>query len=713
MILWEISSGRPPLDSFSRDQIVLHIVRGGREMPVKGTPSQYVELYKKCWDENPENRPDAKFVMETLGQINLIQNSEHEGLTTAVAKLDLNLELMTKFEISTIYYSIICIIKFNAEEIYIIYKDAECNQQVCEFLAKRVKGTEKFISTVIKDIEENEQKFRNKSYFLAFNHYEHTLKKIEEFTAKVSKYKGFIKFLNAKKAKENFINLTEEYDKCMKELHFDTIASDYDKYEEAQKVEKSLDEVEKTLKNVDNGVNNDNQKLDALVQIVDLKQLQINVQPSNVPAQRIDQKELSNPHVKIDNDNRDNANIIKNIYGTIEVACKFTRDYENFESELAILEELSQSPYILRFYGLTNFGIRDFMVFDWVEYGTLRDVYIKYDIPWTRKIKIIRNICRGLVYLRGVNIFHHDLRCKNVFLREDLEPKLGNFKRLRVADEDTRDTIGILKDVVHWMAPELLEKYKQNKREENIYTLQCEMFSFGMLIWELCYEKIPYEKWDDKTIADHVLSGKREKLLRGKFKKEDKEIQEEFIKIIEKTYQNTLNEPLLEKNEPLDFEDEENEIVSYLNSPEEQLLALTNYEETYQLDNKNIILNNELIPIIKLLEIYSDINTNFLIKVLKTVNLLIENNLGTLENFCLLGGIPIVINFASNFYNYETRVESATVIQQICMSSRLPFERFIDCGGLESLVEPLQEDYDTHKELILIMVNGISKVLDV
>ncbi|KAF0531736.1 kinase-like protein [Gigaspora margarita] len=114
------------------------------------------------------------------------------------------------------------------------------------------------------------------------------------------------------------------------------------------------------------------------------------------------------------------------------------------------------------------------MVFDWVEYGTLKDAYSKYDIPWTRKIKIIRNICRGLVYLRGVNIFHYDLRCKNVFIREDLEPKLGNFKKPRVADGGTKDTIGILKDVAHWMVPELLEKYKQDKSEEDIYTFHCE-----------------------------------------------------------------------------------------------------------------------------------------------------------------------------------------------------------------------------------------------
>ncbi|CAG8670929.1 632_t:CDS:2, partial [Dentiscutata heterogama] len=338
--------------------------------------------------------------MEELNQIDPMQCSETEELNTAV---DLNLESRTAFEILTIYYPIICNIKFTAEEIYNICKNAECNQQVCLFLAKRVKGAEEFISKVIKDIGKNEEKFRNKECFLAFKHYEIILKNIEEFTEKVSKYKGFIKFLNASEVKKRFKNLTEEYDKCMKDLHFVTIASDHDNNEESRKVEESLDEVEKTLKNVDIGVKDFSQKLDSLVENVYLIQSQINDQPSNVQAQRIDPKELSSSYVKTGN------NIIKKVYNTIEVACKFIRDFKNSESELAILGKLSQSPYILRFYGLTNFDNRDYMVLDWAEYGTLKDIYTKYDIPWTRKIKIIQNICRGLVYLRSVNILHHDL----------------------------------------------------------------------------------------------------------------------------------------------------------------------------------------------------------------------------------------------------------------------------------------------------------------
>ncbi|CAG8802585.1 15704_t:CDS:2 [Gigaspora margarita] len=523
----------------------------------------------------------------------------------------------TATEILAVYFPIVSTISTITKRIYDTYHDAECNKQICEVLAKRVKNAEGLIDKIIKDIGGNQEKFRQRSYYLAFKHYENTLKNIEEFTEKVSKYKGFIKYFTSKVTKERLKSLTEDYDTCMRDLHFTMyVTNEQDRKEEAQMIEESLND---TLKKLDIGVDNINQRLDVLVQSIDLIQSKIDQSNtdnprSNVQAQRIDHKELSSPHVQTDNDIRDNGNIIKKfLNNTIEVACKSIKDFNNSESELAILGKFSHSPYIVRFYGLTNFDNCDFMVLDWAEYGTLRDVYCKYDIPWTRKIKILRNICRGLVYLRSVNIFHHDLRCKNVLVREDLEPRLGNFKRSRVIDGPTRNLGGILVDVVHWMAPELLEKYQDlntEKRNEQKYTFHCEVFSFGMLIWELCYEKIPYDGWNIQKISDHVLSGQREKLLRGKFKKEvDKTIQEEFIKIIEKTWQQVpyqrieiakldkkleklsvnypipIDEPLLEKNETLDFEGgDKDEPVFYKNLSEKSLFV-----EYKQLNSSTII----------------------------------------------------------------------------------------------------------------------------
>ncbi|CAG8828700.1 25266_t:CDS:2, partial [Gigaspora margarita] len=56
-----------------------------------------------------------------------------------------------------------------------------------------------------------------------------------------------------------------------------------------------------------------------------------------------------------------------------------------------------------------------------------------------------------------------------------------------------------------------------------------------MLIWELCYETIPYKTLETKKVADYVLSGKREKLISGKFDDtNDVNIQKKFNEIINK-----------------------------------------------------------------------------------------------------------------------------------------------------------------------------------
>ncbi|RIB10107.1 kinase-like domain-containing protein [Gigaspora rosea] len=64
VILWEISSGHKPFPSLKRVQIPIKIYLGAREKPIEGTPSGYVEFYKRCWDDEPDNRPEIKEALE-------------------------------------------------------------------------------------------------------------------------------------------------------------------------------------------------------------------------------------------------------------------------------------------------------------------------------------------------------------------------------------------------------------------------------------------------------------------------------------------------------------------------------------------------------------------------------------------------------------------------------------------------------------------------
>ncbi len=60
MIMWEFTSGVPPFDNVEHDLcLALSICRGKRPEIIKNTPQCYIDLMKKCWDEDPLKRPNV------------------------------------------------------------------------------------------------------------------------------------------------------------------------------------------------------------------------------------------------------------------------------------------------------------------------------------------------------------------------------------------------------------------------------------------------------------------------------------------------------------------------------------------------------------------------------------------------------------------------------------------------------------------------------
>ena len=122
-------------------------------------------------------------------------------------------------------------------------------------------------------------------------------------------------------------------------------------------------------------------------------------------------------------------------------------------------------------------------------------------------MSIALEICRGLIFLQYADILHHDLKCENILITDSLEPKIYNFELARYTSGHTTSLNDLMtKNVAPWLAPEKLAYFKAR------YTTQCEIFSFGMLLWELAFEKIPYQGWGVEKIKDHVIKGGREKL---------------------------------------------------------------------------------------------------------------------------------------------------------------------------------------------------------
>ena len=91
---------------------------------------------------------------------------------------------------------------------------------------------------------------------------------------------------------------------------------------------------------------------------------------------------------------------------------------------------------------------------------------------------------------------------------------------------------------------------------------------------------------------------------------------------------------------------------------------------------------------------------------------IILNDVEIQENLCFVGGIPIITKFAARQYSNEIRLEAAAFVRQMYQTSTLTLQMFVSAGGLNVLVEFLDEDYDEARDLVLIGVNGIWNVFE-
>ncbi|CAI2168917.1 11419_t:CDS:10 [Funneliformis geosporum] len=104
ILLWEITSGRPPfLNIDNRYTLIYQLITSQiREEPVESTPLKYQQLYQKCWNENPALRPESNEVNESLNQ--LLKSRFINEFKTALIIEDIN-KMIKVGEISQFDYS--------------------------------------------------------------------------------------------------------------------------------------------------------------------------------------------------------------------------------------------------------------------------------------------------------------------------------------------------------------------------------------------------------------------------------------------------------------------------------------------------------------------------------------------------------------------------------------------------------------------------------
>ncbi|KAM7270890.1 hypothetical protein ACFE04_030104 [Oxalis oulophora] len=179
--------------------------------------------------------------------------------------------------------------------------------------------------------------------------------------------------------------------------------------------------------------------------------------------------------------------VFRGIWNGTDVAIKVfleqditLENVEDFCNEISILSRL-RHPNVILFLGACTKPPRLSMITEYMEMGSLYYLIhssgYKKKLSWRRRLKILRDICR-------MKIVHRDLKSANCLVNKHWTVKICDFGLSRIMSETTmKDSASA--GTPEWMAPELIRN--------EAFTEKCDIFSFGVIMWELCTLSRPWE----------------------------------------------------------------------------------------------------------------------------------------------------------------------------------------------------------------------------
>lgn len=109
--------------------------------------------------------------------------------------------------------------------------------------------------------------------------------------------------------------------------------------------------------------------------------------------------------------------------------------------------------------------------------------------PNTKKLPILQDIARGMVYLHSQNIVHGDLRSSNVLLchsEDQIVAKIADLDMARFLDIDTQHHFTLSFTVEEYLPPEVFDHKEHNAQKKWArLTPKVDVFCFGELVLEM------------------------------------------------------------------------------------------------------------------------------------------------------------------------------------------------------------------------------------
>ncbi|CAB4442260.1 unnamed protein product [Rhizophagus irregularis] len=423
-----------------------------------------------------------------------------------------------------------------------LYRSAQHNKNITRILMERIST-----ANISVNILQAREDLLTLIYYKSLQRLVQVLHNMIKFIEDITQYNTVQKFLGARKIENGFKELCKEYDSSMTLLNFNLLVNfnteNEDKIvkEDVEQLVKFQEALVESMNDVKQNVFHTNDQMNSVVERISEMAIAMHNMQSMMGSKKEDADQIQN---KIDiifrtdklpfkdyEEADENSIRSERLRKYIQVKTKeefafkvIDQDHINeVKNQVTILMKLKDCQNIINFYGLTSDGFKTYLVTEWAEKGSLREYILNHEqnIDLKLKIKIAYDIAKGLNFLNSVKMVHRDhIKSENILITHHDIAKITNFNFSRRVD-DAAVYIAMPKENVRYSAPEMLRRgitgEKEKKDKYSIkYDTKCEVYSFGILLWEIAERKIPYEQFEDfMEVIRKVVGGYREKFRAG------------------------------------------------------------------------------------------------------------------------------------------------------------------------------------------------------
>ncbi|XP_052138976.1 serine/threonine-protein kinase STY13-like [Oryza glaberrima] len=139
------------------------------------------------------------------------------------------------------------------------------------------------------------------------------------------------------------------------------------------------------------------------------------------------------------------------------------------------------------------------VVVEYLTGGTLKQHLIKHyrknkKLPYEEVVRLALDLARGLSFLHSKKIVHRDVKSENMLLDPQLNLKIADFGVARLVEAQDPKDLTRTTGTLGYMAPEVLDGKPYNRK--------CDVYSFGICLWETYCCDMPYGPYSDLSFAD-------------------------------------------------------------------------------------------------------------------------------------------------------------------------------------------------------------------